>query len=85
MLGQQCWNMKDKPVTESSLSRVIGMPRATLARRIGLLIEGWVVRCGNCYQFGFDKFGRREPSSHLRSLSEAIMMAARKLPEPGSS
>jgi hypothetical protein len=39
------WDLKDKPVTESSVSREIGMPRATLARRVDLLIkEGWVVR-----------------------------------------
>jgi hypothetical protein len=62
------------------------MPRATLARRIALLIkEGWVMRCRNRYYFNFDKFGRRPASSHLRSLSNAIMMAARTLPDPGSS
>jgi hypothetical protein len=81
------WDLKGKPLTETGVSHVIGMPRATLARRIDLLIkEGWVVRRRNRYYFDFDKFGRREElSSHLRSLSRAIMMAARRLPDPGSS
>jgi hypothetical protein len=80
------WDLKGKPLTETGVSRVIGMPRATLARRIDLLIkEGWVVRCQNHYYFNLDKFGRRQLSSHLRSLSGAIMMAARRLPDPGSS
>jgi hypothetical protein len=80
------WDLKGKPLTETGVSGVIGMPRATLARRIDLLIkEGWVVRCRNRYNFNFDKFGRRSASSHLRSLSREIMMAARRLPDPGSS
>jgi hypothetical protein len=80
------WDLKGKPLTETGVSHVIGMPRATLARRIDLLIkEGWVVRRRNRYYFDFDKFGRRQLSSHLRSLSRAIMMAARRLPDPGSS
>ena len=77
------WDLKGKPLTETGLSHVIGMPRATLARRIDLLIkEGWVVRRRNRYYFDFGKFGRRQLSSHLRSLSRAIMMAARRLPDP---
>jgi hypothetical protein len=81
------WDLKGKPLTETGVSRVIAMPRATLARRIDLLIkEGWVIRCRNRYYFDFDKFGRqRQLSSHLRSLSRAIMMAARRLPDRGSS
>jgi hypothetical protein len=81
------WDLKGKPITESGVSRIIGMPRATLARRIDLLIkEGWVVRRQNHYYFNFDKFGqRRELSSHLRSLSSAIIAAAQTLPDPGSS
>jgi DNA-binding IclR family transcriptional regulator len=81
------WDLKGKPLTETGVSRVIGMPRATLARRIDLLIkEGWVMRCRNRYYFDFDKFGRRSHlSSHLRSVSRAIAMAARRLPDPGSS
>jgi hypothetical protein len=50
-----------------------------------LIKEGWVVRYRNHYHFDLDKFGRRQLSYHLRSLSRAIMMAARKLPDPGSS
>ena len=66
------WNLRGKPLTETGLSQVIGMPRATLARRIDLLIkEGWVVRHRKRYYFDFDKFGRRQLSSHLRSLSRA--------------
>jgi hypothetical protein len=80
------WDLKGKPLTETGVSRVIGMPRATLARRIDVLIkEGWVVRCRNHYYFDFDKFGRRQLSSHLRSLSRAITMAARRLTDPGAS
>src|SRR4029077_3206426 len=30
------WDLKGKPLTETGVSRVIGMPRATLARRIDL-------------------------------------------------
>jgi hypothetical protein len=37
------WDLKGKPLTETGVSQVIGMPRATLTRRIDLLIkEGWV-------------------------------------------
>ena len=79
-------DLKGKPLTESGVSRVIGMSRATLARRIDLLnTEGWVARCGNHYYFALDKFGRRQLSFHLRSLSKAITMAGRRLPDPGSS
>ena len=75
------WDLKGKPLTETGVSGVIGMPRATLTRRIDLLIkEGWVVRRQNRNYFNFDKFSRRQLSSHLRSLSRAIMMAARRLP-----
>src|SRR5262245_17433944 len=36
------WDLKGNPLTETGISRVIGMPRATLARRIDVLIkEGW--------------------------------------------
>jgi hypothetical protein len=77
-------NLKGKPLTETGVSRVTGMPRATLARRIDLLIkEGWVVRSRNVYYFDFDKFRERNLSSHLCSLSDAITMAARQLPDPG--
>jgi hypothetical protein len=55
-------------------------------RRMELLIEeGWVVRCRNRYYFDFDKFRQRQLSSHLRSLSTAITMAARTLRDPGLS
>jgi hypothetical protein len=33
------WDLKGKPLTETGVSRVIGMPRATLARRIDLLMS----------------------------------------------
>jgi hypothetical protein len=80
------WDLKGKPLTESCLSRVTGVPRATLTRRIELLIkEGWAVRRRNLYYFDFDKFRQRQLSSHLSSLSRAIMTAARLLPDPGSS
>jgi hypothetical protein len=80
------WDLKGKPLTETGVSGAIGMPRATLARRIDLLIEeGWVSKSRNRYHFNFDKFQRQSHfSSHLRSLSRAITMAARRLP-PGSS
>ena len=29
------WDLRGKPLTETGISNVIGMPRATLARRIG--------------------------------------------------
>ena len=74
------WDLKGKPLTETGASREIEMPRATLARRIDLLIKE-----ENHYYFDFNKFGRRQLSSHLRSLSTAIMMAARGLPDSGSS
>ena len=62
------------------------MPRATLARRIDLLIkEGWVVRSRKIFYFDFDKFRQRQLSSHLRSLSRTIVTIARRLPDPGSS
>ena len=79
-------NLKGKPLTETGISRVTAMPRATLARRIDLLIkEGWVVRSRNLYYFDFDKFRQRQLSSHLHSLSGAIVTIARRLPDPGSS
>jgi hypothetical protein len=35
-------DLKGKPITESGVSRIIGMPRATLARRIDLLTGSYI-------------------------------------------
>ena len=79
-------DLKGKPLTAIGISRLTAMPRATLARRIDLLIkEGWVVRSRNLYYFQFNKFKQDQLPSHLRSLSRTIATIARRLPNPDSS
>jgi hypothetical protein len=74
-------NLKGKPLTAMGISRIAAMPRATLARRIDLLIkEGWVVRSRNLYYFDFNKFKQHQLPPHLRSLSRTIVTIARRLP-----